>query len=602
MTTVAQARIAAVRAIMKGKGIDGLIVPLTDEHMSEYVGAYARRLEWLTGFKGSAGTAVILAEEAALFVDSRYTLQAAVEVEQAIYDQIDPAKTALIDWIASRKNLDTNLELQIAYDPWLHPYSWVKKARKQLKNNQVSLVALESNGPLGGIIDSLWNDQPPVPLTPLEIYPMTYAGVHHHDKLKDLGEELSQAGIDCCVISALDSSAWLMNIRAQDIDYTPVARCFVIAFSDGRAKLFCEPEKMTDQVREQLTRIDILPRESFIHALSELKGKRVLVDPEMTASAVFELLDASSAEIIEKQDPCIMKKACKNPVELSGIRNCHIRDALAMLDVLQWLKSEGPKGMIDEYAVMDRLLEQRSQQALFRDQSFGAITGVGANGALPHYRTTVESNRKLQDGDLFLFDSGGQYWDGTTDVTRTIAIGEIVDEEGIGEHFTRVLQGHIAINRLQFPEGTSGQQIDSIARLPQWLAGYDYGHGTGHGVGCCLSVHEGPQRIAKTSSPVALKPGMVLSNEPGYYEPKSFGIRTENLIVVQKVPDRPGWLCFEQLTWLPYDRDLIRKDALTMEEIAWIDSYHAEVRAKLRPLVEDAAVATWLEEATEPLS
>ena len=584
-------RLSALRAELTARGLAGFVVPLTDEHMSEYVGEYAKRLEWLTGFTGSAGSAVVLADSAAIFVDGRYTLQVRDQVDGSLYEYQSVLETSPAQWLGERVGEGQ----KIGFDPWYHTRGWVEATRRTLAAKGAELVAVESNP-----VDVVWADQPKPPLDPILVHDDAYTGMSTEEKLAATGA----AGANAAVIAALDSVAWLFNIRGTDVACTPVARAFALSFADGRAELFTEAEKMTPAVTQALgDSVTVHPRERFADRLAELGAEkaRVLVDPESTVFAVFERLEAAGAVIIEGRDPCVMPKAIKNPVEIAGSRAAHIRDGVALSRFLHWLHIEAPKGTVTELDADARLLSLRQEANLFRDVSFPAITGAGPNGAIVHYRSTPKTNRPLKVGELFLIDSGGQYLDGTTDVTRTVAVGTAGAEER--DRFTRVLKGHIALATARFPSGTTGRQLDALARLPLWLAGLDYDHGTGHGVGSYLSVHEGPQRIGKTVNDTVLTPGMILSNEPGYYKTGAYGIRIENLVLThedRREGDERPMLAFETLTMAPIDLALVEPRLLTPEEKDWLNAYHRRVIETLAPLVPEDTRG-WLAAATRPL-
>lgn len=592
-TSPAAARLAALRAHLATIGLSGFYVPLTDEHMSEYVGDYAQRLAWLTGFTGSAGSAVVLADKAAVFTDGRYTVQTRAEVSPALFSYEPFPDVTPASWLGGNAQSGD----RIGYDPWLATRSWAKSAAEQLAARGASLVALEANP-----IDVVWADQPAPSLAPARVHPDALAGKSSADKRRDLATDLREAGADVAVIAALDSVAWLFNIRGTDVSHTPVVRAFALLQADATADLFLEPEKLNDAVLEHLgPAVRTHARTDFAAALAALGGKRVLVDPETCVAAIFEALDAAGATLIEKRDPCILPKARKNGVEAEGARAAHLRDGAAITRLLHWLSLHAGDGTVDEAAVEAQILSFRRETNQLLDTSFNTIAGAGPNAALPHYRSGPATNRVLAPGELFLVDSGGQYADGTTDITRTIAVGTPTSEQR--DRYTRVLKGHIALATARFPVGTNGQQLDVLARLPLWQAGLDYDHGTGHGVGAYLSVHEGPQRIAKAASSVPLEPGMILSNEPGYYKPGHFGIRIENLVLVaeqSRQGDERPMLAFETLTLAPLDRALIDTALLSAEERAWVDAYHARVWREIGPLVQDET-RQWLEQATQPL-
>jgi Xaa-Pro aminopeptidase len=591
-------RLTALREELARRRLDGFVVPLTDEHMSEYVGAYAQRLAWLTGFQGSAGSAVVLPAEAAIFVDGRYTLQVREQVSAEDWSYQSVPETSVASWLRDRAGEGA----RIGYDPWLHTKGWVTAARSALASRGAELVAVDTNP-----VDAVWPDQPLPSKARLVVQPDDLTGKSSAAKRQDVADWLAAQQADAAVLSALDSIAWAFNIRGQDVDRTPVALAYAVIQSDGTADLFVAPEKLGDDVAQHLgNAVRRHPRAAFAGYLAGLAGKRVAADPERAVAAIFEALAEAGATVIEARDPVVLPKAIKNAVEIAGHKAAQARDGAALTRFLHWLSVEAPKGGQTEISAQDRLRAFREETGQLRDLSFDTISGAGPNGAVVHYRVSEETNRPLELDSLYLVDSGGQYRDGTTDVTRTVAIGTPTAE--MKDRFTRVLKGHIALATALFPAGTRGQQLDTLARQFLWQAGLDYAHGTGHGVGAFLSVHEGPQRIAPVGSSQAggdepLRPGMILSNEPGYYKTGAYGIRIENLILV--VPRDAGGaekplLGFETLTLAPIDRNLIDLDLMTGPERAWLDAYHARVAAEIGPLVP-ADVRAWLDEATRPL-
>ena len=591
-------RLAALREQLKADRLDGFVVPLTDEHMSEYVGTYAQRLAWLTGFEGSAGTAAVLPAEAAIFVDGRYTLQVRSQVSASEWSYQSVPETSVSDWLKDHAPEGA----RIGYDPWLHSREWVRRASDALRSRGAELVPVERNP-----IDKIWDDRPEASKARLVVHPDRYAGRSSAEKRQDIADWLTDKGADAAVLSALDSIAWTFNVRGADVSRTPVALAFALVRSDGTADLFVAGEKVEADVRQHLGNgVRLREREEFEAALAELSGKTVAVDPERAVAAIFDALERAGAEILAVRDPTVLPRATKNPAEIAGHRAAQARDGAALSRFLKFVDDEAPGGELDELTASDRLEALRRQHGELRDLSFDTISGAGPNGAIVHYRSSEKTNRKLEPGSLYLVDSGGQYVDGTTDVTRTVAIGQPTEE--MRDRFTRVLQGHIAVATALFPKGTRGGQLDSFARRPLWEAGLDYAHGTGHGVGSFLSVHEGPQRIAPAGSSQAggdepLVPGMLLSNEPGYYTSGESGIRIENLVlVVEREIDgaEKPMLGFETLTFAPIDRRLIVAEMLSPEEIAWLNCYHAHVLAKIAPQMEGAELA-WLCAACAPL-
>jgi len=596
-----EARLKALREELTARGLDGFVVPISDEHMSEYVGAYAQRLEWLTGFGGSAGSAVVLKDRAAMFVDGRYTLQVREQVDGRFYEYESVPLTSVANWLGANAPEGA----KIGFDPWLHGKPWVDAATKALGGRGASLVPVDGNP-----IDSVWSDRPAPSDAPALVHAIEYAGQASEAKRAAVAEWLGEQKLDAAVISALDSIAWLLNVRGADVERTPVALSFVIAHADGTAELFIAEEKVTPELRQHLgNAVTIRPRDAFVPGLESLKGKRVAVDPERSVQAVFGALAGAGAEIVELRDPTVLPKAVKNPVEQAGHRSAQARDGAAVSKFLHWLSVEAPKGGETELSAAAMLQSFREESPLLRDLSFDTISAAGPNAASPHYRVNEESNLKIAPGSVYLVDSGGQYLDGTTDITRTVWVGPGEPTAEHKDRYTRVLKGHIALALAVFPKGTAGSQLDVLARQFLWSAGVDYAHGTGHGVGSFLSVHEGPQRIAKGAGGQAgtdqeLLAGMFLSNEPGYYKTGAFGIRIENLILVEPrtIEGAEGdYFGFETLTFVPIDAALVDTALLTREELRWWDSYHAKVLEVVGPQLDGAALA-WLKDQCAPLS
>jgi Xaa-Pro aminopeptidase len=591
-------RLKALREQLKADQLDGFVVPLTDEHMSEYVGSYAQRLAWLTGFEGSAGSAVVLPQEAAIFVDGRYTLQVRSQVDGKDWSYQSVPETSVADWLKEHAPQGA----RIGYDPWLHSRDWVKKATESLKARGAELVAVEQNP-----IDKVWSDRPEASKAHLAVQAEKYTGRSSADKRQEIADWLTEQKADAAVLSALDSIAWAFNVRGQDVSRTPVALAFALVRSDGTADLFVNPEKISAEVQQHLGNgVRLHDRNAFEAALGELKGQAVAVDPERAVAAIFEALDKAGAKIIPVRDPTILPKAIKNAVEIAGQKSAQYRDGAAISRFLRWVETEAPKGDVDELKASDYLEALRREDPELRDLSFDSISGAGPNGAIVHYRSSEKTNRKLEMNSIYLIDSGGQYLDGTTDITRTVVVGEPTDE--MRDRFTRVLKGHIAVATAIFPKGTRGTQLDSFARRPLWEAGLDYAHGTGHGVGSFLSVHEGPQRISPAGSAQAggdepLRAGMILSNEPGYYKTGEYGIRIENLVLVVEHPVEGAekeTLGFETLTFAPIERRLIKKEMLSPSELEWLNAYHAEVLEKIGSRLSGEDLA-WLEKACAPI-
>ncbi|MDB5476271.1 MAG: metallopeptidase family protein [Phenylobacterium sp.] len=583
-----------IRQAMADQGLDGVLVPHEDEHQNEYLPAANDRLAWATGFTGSAGAAVILKDKAAVFVDGRYTLQVRDQVDQSLFEIRDLVEGGVPAYIEAAPR-----GARIGYDPRLHSPDALERLKAAAAKSGAELRPVSPNP-----IDQAWGAaRPPQPVAPVVPHPLEYAGEESAAKRHRLGDELKARGADASVLTAPASIAWLFNVRGGDVIRSPLPLGQAVLNSDGSARLFLDPQKVTPDLRAwlgnevQLETPDDLPR-----ALADLKGKRVLVDPSQSSAWYFEALAGAGAQVLRGEDPCLLPRACKNPVEVEGTRKAHARDGAALTRFLHWLATEGQTNPPDEIAAVSKLEAFREETGALKDLSFDTIAGAASNGAIVHYRPTKRLNKRAEVGSLLLVDSGAQYLDGTTDVTRTVAIGEPSQE--MAERFTLVLKGHLALARARFPAGTTGSALDALARMALWAHGLDYDHGTGHGVGSYLGVHEGPQRIAKAPNTVALRPGMIVSNEPGYYKEGAYGIRIENLQVVTapqeiKGGERP-MMAFETLTLAPLDRRLIVTAMLTEEERCQMDAYHARVRAVIGPLVP-AEVRAWLDEVTAPL-
>ncbi len=595
-----EARLAALREELARRGLDGFVIPISDEHLSEYVGTYAQRLAWLTGFGGSAGSVAVLKDRAAIFVDGRYTLQVRDQVDGRLYDYKSVPEDSMAEWLAENAGEGT----RIGFDPWLHTRAFAKAVREKLAGKGAELIAVESNP-----VDAIWADRPEPSPAPAFLQPEVLTGRSSADKRGAIAEWLRAEKCDAVVISALDSVAWVLNVRGSDVERTPVALSYLTLHADGTADWFIAPDKVPAEVSAALgNAVRVRPRDQFSSAFAELAGKRVAVDPARSVAAIFERLEQVGAVIAFETDPAVLPKAIKTVAEQAGHRAAQARDGGAVSRFLHWLSVEGPKGAVDELSASDRLQGFREACGDLRDLSFDTISGAGPNGAIVHYRASEETCRVLEPGSVYLCDSGGQYPDGTTDITRTVWIGPGQPPAQVRERFTQVLKGHIALARQTFPAGTIGSQLDTLARAALWSAGVDYAHGTGHGVGSFLSVHEGPQRIAKSRGPQAggeqeLLAGMILSNEPGYYKAGAYGIRIENLVLVEprEIADGEGdWLGFETLTLVPIDKTLVVRDLLDAGEIAWWNAYHARVAAVIGPQLEGDALA-WLKEACAPL-
>ncbi len=588
-------RLARLRHELAARELDAFLVPRNDEHQGEYVSERADRLAWLTGFTGSAGVAAVAAASAAVFTDGRYTLQAETEVDGTLYARRHITDQPVTDWITETLSDGQRL----GYDPWLLTPAQLGRYRTACKKAGVELCATDGNP-----IDAIWPNQPPPPLAPVTPLAENYSGESSSEKRRRIGALLRADDTDAVVLTAPDSIAWLFNIRGGDVPFTPFALSFAILHADARAEWFIDQRKLSSDVTA------VLDESVSVHAPDELgpaldrlgtENLTVRADPASAAAWVHDRLKQAGARVDGRADPCQLAKACKNAQQMDGMRNAHLRDGVAVARFLAWLATEAKSSDITEMTAADKLESLRREHELFRELSFPTISGAGPNGAIVHYRVTPETDRHLEPGSLYLVDSGAQYPDGTTDVTRTVAIGAPTDD--MRRHFTLVLKGHIALARAVFPKGTTGSQLDVLARQALWRAGLDYDHGTGHGVGSYLSVHEGPQRISKMPSQVALQPGMVISNEPGFYLTGAYGIRIENLVLVARATGSAGdagYMAFETLTQAPIDRALIETSILDGDEIAWLDGYHATVQDQLSASLPPAA-ASWLAEATAPL-
>ncbi len=587
-------RIDALRKALQREGIDAFLVPRVDEHRGEYVPPGAERLQWLTGFSGSAGQAVILADKAALFVDGRYTLQASKEASGALYDILQTPEHTAEGYLEAALGDGQAL----GYDPWLHSLAERRRLQALTQRCGARLVALTENP-----LDRVWSDRPAPPRAPANPHPLEFAGEDSLSKRRRLAVGLESRGCAAVVLSLPDSIAWLLNVRGQDVARTPFVLSFAILRRSGDVDWFVHKDKITTAVTETLDEgVQVRSPETLGAALDELGGSKVLLEASSIPAWIAARLESAGAELLEGDDPCQAPKAAKNEAEQQGARNAHKRDGAALTRFLAWFHRESSQGAVQELSCSNHLEALRRQNNHFRDLSFDTIAGSGPNGAIVHYRVTEESDRTIGSGELMVLDSGGQYLDGTTDVTRTLVVGTPGAEER--DRYTRVLQGHIALASVRFPPGTSGSQLDVLARRPLWSAGLDYDHGTGHGVGSFLSVHEGPQRISKLPNRVALEPGMIVSNEPGYYKTGAYGIRIENLVMVIESPAEEGeerpMLAFETLTLAPLERRLIETALLSAEEIAWVDGYHARVQETLGAALEGEDRA-FLEEACRPL-
>ncbi|MGN7158711.1 aminopeptidase P family protein [Sphingomonas sp. SAFR-052] len=591
-------RLSALRAHLATLDLTGFVVPLTDEHMSEYVGDYAQRLAWLTGFKGSAGSAVVLRDTAAMFTDGRYTLQVREQVDAADWQFVQVPAKSMTNWLRGAVQAGD----RIGYDPWLATVDWVVSTRSALADAGAELVAVDANP-----IDALWLDRPAPSPAPFCVQDAALTGRTSAEKRAAIGEWLAERRADAVILSALDSIAWTFNVRGTDVAHTPVALSYAIVHADGTADLFAAPGKVGDDVVRHLgNAVTVRPMDAFKDTLGQFAGKRVAADPDRAVAAIHDTLRQRGATIVAERDPTVLAKAIKNPVEIAGHAAAQARDGAAMVRFLKWFEETAPSGTLTELSASDRLAAIRAETGLLRDLSFDTISATGAHAASPHYKATVESDAAILPGQLYLIDSGGQYADGTTDITRVMPVGAVSEE--MRDRFTRVLKGHIAIDTAIFPDGTLGGHIDGFARRPLWEAGLDYAHGTGHGIGAYLSVHEGPQRIGAPNYPGGgpmepLRAGMMLSNEPGYYKAGEYGIRIENLLLVVERDIAGGdlpMLGFETLTFVPIERTLIVPALLTETERAWVDAYHARVAELLTPLL-DMETAAWIAAKCAPL-
>ncbi len=592
-------RIARLRELMARAGIDALLVPHGDEYANEYLPACAERLAYVTGFTGSAGTAVVAKDSAALFVDGRYILQAPRQVDTKIFEVLQVGKAKLAEWLA--KALKPGAV--VGFDPKLHPPSIIDELMEELAAKRIKLKPLAGN-----LVDRLWGrERPPPPQSAVVVHPVRYAGKSAEDKLAEIQATLKKDGQDAAVLTFPPSICWLLNIRGSDVVHNPLALAFAIVPASGKAELFIDPAKLDGEAKAHLRPLAKLSEPKVLgERLTALKaaGRRVRLGP---AAPVWfhRQLKGGKARVVRATDPCLLPKARKNATEIKGARAAHKRDGVAMARFLAWLDREargGPMaGRIDEIAASKRLEEMRAETQALKEISFDTISGAGPNGAIVHYRVNTATNRALKPGELYLVDSGAQYLDGTTDVTRTVAVGQPTRE--MQERFTLVLKGHIAIATARFPKDTRGVDLDPFARRALWEAGLDFDHGTGHGVGSYLSVHEGPQSISRAGM-VALEPGMIVSNEPGYYKKGAYGIRIENLLLVTEPEKVPGGerdlMTFETLTLVPIDRRLVVPEMLSAAELAWLNAYHARVREQIGPELgpEDRG---WLEQATAPI-
>jgi Xaa-Pro aminopeptidase len=593
--TASGERVKALQRELKSRRLKGFLVPHSDEHQDEFLPPPAERLAWLTGFTGSAGVAVVLDKAAALFVDGRYILQARAQTDPNLFEVLQTPEAKPSSWIA--ENLSKGAS--VGYDPALHTIKEIERLTETLAKSGIKLIPVEANP-----IDLIWQDKPKPPLAQVVPHGIEFAGRSALEKIRDVQAILGEERTDAVLLTLLDSIAWLFNIRGGDIRHTPVALAFAIVPASGRATLFIDSAKVGDNVKGELRDfVDLAEPAALIDrltALGEAKA-RVRLDPETAAIRFAQVLKAAGAQIVTGQDPCILPKAIKNEAEIKGARAAHLRDGVAMARFLAWLDEVAETGRIDEIDAALKLEDCRRESGQLKDIAFDTISAVGPNGAIVHYRPTTKGKRTLTPGTLFLIDSGAQYREGTTDVTRTIAIATPTAE--MRRHYCLVLKAHIAIATARFPKGTRGQDLDPFARRPLWEAGLDFDHGTGHGVGSYLSVHEGPQRLSRLGT-VELEPGMILSNEPGLYREGQYGIRLENLVLVTPPEKIAGgtreMMGFDTLTLVPFDRRLIDPKQLLPFELAWVNAYHARIRREIEPILlsDDRA---WLRHATAPI-
>jgi len=595
-------RLEKLRAEMTKVGVDGFLVPRADEHQGEYVPERAQRLGWLTGFTGSAGQALILQNQALLFVDGRYSLQVRQQTDERLFSYHDLIPDGVGRWLA-QQGQEGNSGLKIGFDPWLHTIAEVARLRDALETSNGQLLALEQN-----LVDVIWEDQPAAPQAPISIQPLSLAGQTAEQKLKQMDDQMLAAGVDAALLTDPSSVAWLFNIRGQDVSNTPLPLSFALLRRQEKPLLFLDHRKLGQEETRYLADLcQIEPPASLELEIRNLarSGAKILLDERLTAEKFRLMIAAEKGATVFGADPARLPRAVKNEAELNGSRAAHKRDGVALVRFFSWMDRQTP-GVLDEISLAQKLEQYRAQTALelgskLEDLSFDTISGAGANGAIIHYRVNEATNRTLQAGELYLVDSGAQYRDGTTDVTRTVACGEVGQEEK--RCFTLVLKGMIAISRARFPDQTRGVDLDGLARMALWQAGFDYAHGTGHGVGSYLSVHEGPQSLSRYGMEV-LVPGMILSNEPGYYRNGQFGIRIENLLIVTPAEAIAGgdraMLGFETLTLCPIDQRLILRDLLENHEREWLNAYHARIYAELAPYL-DRQDKEWLMQATRAL-
>ncbi|MCB1971642.1 MAG: aminopeptidase P family protein [Geminicoccaceae bacterium] len=585
-------RLEAVRDELRRSSVDAFILQRTDRHGSEYLPECEQRVAWLTGFTGSAATVAVTIDQAAVFSDGRYTVQLGEEVDSALFERCHLIDEPPRQWLEERLSSGSRL----GHDAWLTKKAERKSLKAMMSRKGGELITIENP------VDAVWKDRPAAPLAPVHALDIEYSGLATSAKRTAMARSIAKAGADALLVTATDHIAWLLNIRGNDIPFNPLCLSYLLLKSDGLCLWMVDPRKLGD-LETLGDGIEIAPYDALDQTISSLSGKAVLVDPAYTHVGFIDILEAAGARVVEGDDPIVMAKAVKNDVEIRGAIAAQERDGAAMVRFLHWLDNIPHDGTVSEMDAVRQLELERAADPLYRGPSFDTISAHGPHAALPHYRVSDKSNRPLTAGTTYLVDSGGQYPDGTTDITRTIAMGEVSPE--VKRTFTLVLKGHIALATALFPRGTSGAQLDTLARHPLWQAGLDFDHGTGHGIGAYLCVHEGPQRIARTGN-VPLKPGMIVSNEPGYYKTGHFGIRIENLVVVEAVPKTDGeereFHRFKTITLCPIDRRMIDMALLDTDEKQWLDTYHERVRSRLLPLINEAACRAWFERATAPLA
>jgi Xaa-Pro aminopeptidase len=594
MTSI-EHNLTAVRQRLAAANCDALIVPREDEYLGEYLPAHNERLKWISGFNGSAGVAIVLADRAAIFVDGRYTVQVRQEVSASAFEYHHLMEEPPVEWLLSQLSRGS----RVLCDPRLHSFQWYRQATAALS---AAGIALQTD--TDKLIDQCWHDRPVAEVQQALLLDEQFSGESSSEKRRRIGRSIGERGADYALIFASDSVSWLLNIRGRDIPCLPIVQSAALLSADGSLTLLVDPgripEGFTDHVGAGVT---CIPEQDLDTAFSQLSESKVLFDASLSNAAMALALKQAGASLVFGPDPVLLPKAAKNAVEIEGSRQAHIRDAVAEVHFLAWLDAEVAAGQLhDEATLADKLLSFRAQGELFQDSSFDTISAAGANAAMCHYNHLNTTPAALSMDSVYLVDSGAQYCDGTTDITRTIAIGDPGAE--VRKMYTLVLKGHIALATARFPTGTTGTQLDALARQFLWQAGYDYDHGTGHGVGSFLSVHEGPQRIAKSSNSVALLPGMIISNEPGYYRDNEFGMRCENLVVVTPAgdgPDGKAMLEFETITLVPFDNRLLQVDLLTASELGWLNRYHQKVCDTLSGKLDGANLA-WLQQATRAVT